>query len=619
MKYITTPIYYPNAKPHLGTAYTTILCDIIARYNRLYKEDVVFLTGLDEHGQKIQKAAIDNNMTEMQWVDLKNRDFVELWDKLKIKYDDYIRTTEKRHIDVVNKIVLKMIENDDIYLGEYTGKYCISEETFVTESDLVDGKYMGKEVIDLTEKTYFFKLSKYADRLLQYYEDMPEYIIPKQRKNELIAFINQGLQDLSITRTTFDWGIPMPNDKEHVIYVWIDALSNYLTVAQYGDDVNFKLRWTDAEVVHFLGKDILRFHAIILPAMLMSLGVKVSDKIFSHGWWTVEGEKMSKSLGNVINPTEEVDKYGVDAFRYYLVKEAPIDKDSDYSKDLVISRINSDLANDLGNLVNRTMGMQKKYFGDIVYKGNEIGKLEEEIERVYNQTYTDVKKYVDSYNYSQIIKTIWAYISRMNKYIDESTPWILYKENKTEKLKTVMFTLFDSIYKIAYLVSPILVESSQKILDQIGISENVFDCNLTEFRNGTKINEPIVLFPRIEVEKSEFNENIKIQNPIDIEEFDKINISVVQIEKVQKVENSDKLLKFIINTGSEKRQILSGIAKYYQDYETLKGKKVLAILNLEPRKIMNEVSQGMLLTYYEKKNLRLIELSSDAKLGDKIK
>ena len=621
-KYITTPIYYPNAKAHIGTAYTTIICDVLARYERLYGNKVVFTTGLDEHGQKIQESALKNNVTPQQWVDKMSEDFESLWKLLKISNDDYIRTTQNRHLNTVKEVIKKVYENGDIYAGEYKGKYCVSEETFVTESQLVDGKYLGKEVIEVSEPTYFFRLSKYADKLLKYYDEHPNFILPKHRKNEVVSFISQGLQDLSISRTTFTWGIPLELDDKHIIYVWFDALNSYLTGANYSNEEKFNEIWNNGEVIHFIGKDILRFHAIIWPAMLMSAGIKLPTSVAAHGWWTVNGEKMSKSLGNVVDPIEEVEKYGVDAFRYYLIRESTFGLDADYSQKAVVTRINSDLANDLGNLLNRTLGMQKKYFGDTVLEPSKNEEVEDEVNSLYNETVEKVYEKLQELNFSESLRVIWKLISRMNKYIDETEPWILAKNENNDRLRTVMYTLFNMIYKIGYLISPVLVDSSQEILKQIGINDNINSKNIYEIGNypvNTVIGQASPIFPRIEVKKSEYEEDLKIQNPINIEDFSKVNINVVEILDVKKVENSDKLLKFIVNTGTEKRQILSGIAKYYDNINELVGKKVLAVLNLNLVKLVNELSQGMLLTTNEKKKVSLIFIDSDVKVGAKVK
>lgn len=623
MKYITTPIYYPNAKAHIGTAYTTILCDTLARYERLYGQEVKFLTGTDEHGQKIQESAEKNNVTPQQWVDKMSKDFIDLWKALSISNDDFIRTTEQRHIDTVQKILQKVYDNGDIYLGEYKGKYCVSEETFVTESQLVDGKYMGKEVIEVSEPSYFFRLSKYADKLLKYYEEHDDFIIPKQRKNELIAFINQGLQDLSISRTSFNWGIPinLTEEKNHIVYVWFDALTNYLTGAKYGtDEEYFNHVWNNGDIYHFVGKDILRFHAIIWPAMLMSAGIKLPDHIVAHGWWTVNGEKMSKSLGNVVDPIEEVEKYGVDAFRYFLLRESTLGQDADYSENQMVLRINADLANDLGNLLNRTLGMQKKYFGEVVKESGERTEIENGIYELYNEVLKDVYSKVEEANFSKALESIWKLISRMNKYIDETMPWNLFKENNLDRLRTVMYTLFDMIYKCSYLVSPVLIDSSKKMLNQLGVVDiktNIYE--IGDYVPNTKIGNASPIFPRIEKKEKEFDDELKIQDAINIDDFSKVKISVVEILKVSEVESSDRLLKFIVDTGKEKRQILSGIKHYYKEPKKLVGKKVLAVLNLEPVKLVGNISQGMLLTTEQKKNVRLIEISDEVKVGAKVK
>ena len=623
MKYITTPIYYPNAKAHIGTAYTTILCDTLARYERLYGQEVKFLTGTDEHGQKIQESAEKNKVTPQQWVDKMSKDFIDLWKALSISNDDFIRTTEQRHIDTVQKILQKVYDNGDIYLGEYKGKYCVSEETFVTESQLVDGKYMGKEVIEVSEPSYFFRLSKYADKLLKYYEEHDDFIIPKQRKNELIAFINQGLQDLSISRTSFNWGIPinLTEEKNHIVYVWFDALTNYLTGAKYGtDEEYFNHVWNNGDIYHFVGKDILRFHAIIWPAMLMSAGIKLPDHIVAHGWWTVNGEKMSKSLGNVVDPIEEVEKYGADAFRYSLLRESTLGQDADYSENQMVLRINADLANDLGNLLNRTLGMQKKYFGEVVKESGERTEIENGIYELYNEVLKDVYSKVEEANFSKALESIWKLISRMNKYIDETMPWSLFKENNLDRLRTVMYTLFDMIYKCSYLVSPVLIDSSKKMLNQLGVVDiktNIYE--IGDYMPNTKIGNASPIFPRIEKKEKEFDDELKIQDAINIDDFSKVKISVVEILKVSEVESSDRLLKFIVDTGKEKRQILSGIKHYYKEPKKLVGKKVLAVLNLEPVKLVGNISQGMLLTTEQKKNVRLIEISDEVKVGAKVK
>ena len=628
--YITTPIYYPNAMPHVGTAYTTIICDVVARYKRLTGYDVKFLTGVDEHGQKIQEAAEKNGYTPQKWVDKMSLNFINLWKELGISNTDFMRTTQERHIKSVREIIKKVNENGDIYKGEYWGKYSVSEETFVPENQLVDGKYMGKEVIDVKEVSYFFRLSKYQDALLKFIDENPNYIKPEGKKNEVIAFIKQGLQDLSISRTTFDWGIPLELEEGHVIYVWFDALTNYITAAGYGaDPEKFDEMWTNGVVNHVIGKDILRFHAIIWPAMLMSAGLKITDTVAAHGWWTVEGEKMSKSLGNVVNPSEEIKKYGLDPFRYYLMREATFGQDADYSKKAMVQRINSDLANDLGNLLNRTIGMQKKYFNSKVILNEVIDTFDIEIKNLWFEVVKNIEIKMNDYQFSEALKEIWKFISRMNKYIDECEPWKLSKdESQKDRLSTVMYNLVDSLYKIAVLISPFMPETGQKMINQLGLDKDVTKLHLDDIKEwksyptGNKLNEAVPLFPRIELEeepKKDYNENLKIENPITIDDFNKIEIKVVQIEKVEKIENADKLLKFIVNTGKEKRQIISGIAKWYPNEQELVGKKAQAVLNLNPVELKGELSQGMLLTTTEKKKTKLVIINDEVKIGTTVK
>ncbi|WP_456082652.1 methionine--tRNA ligase [Leptotrichia sp.] len=628
--YITTPIYYPNAAPHVGTAYSTIVCDVVARYKRLTGYDVKFLTGVDEHGQKIQEAADKNGYTPQQWVDKMSLNFTTLWEKLNISNTDFMRTTQERHINSVREIVKRVNDNGDIYKGEYWGKYCVSEETFVPENQLVDGKYMGKEVIDVKEVSYFFKLSKYEDALLKYIEEHPEFIKPEGKKNEVVAFIKQGLQDLSISRTTFDWGIPLELEEGHVIYVWFDALTNYLTGAGFAKDPEeFANVWTNGTVNHVIGKDILRFHAIIWPAMLMSAGIKLPETIAAHGWWTVEGEKMSKSLGNVVNPAEEVEKYGLDPFRYYLMREATYGQDADYSKRAMVQRINSDLANDLGNLLNRTIGMQKKYFDSKVVLNEVTDTFDAEIKALWEEVLVNVEKRMNEYQFSEALKEIWKFISRMNKYIDECEPWKLAKDEASkDRLSTVMYNLVEGLYKIAALISPFMPDTAQKMLNQLGLEVDAEKMKLEDIKAwgaypvGGKLNAAEPIFPRVEFEeepKKEYNENLTIENPITIDDFSKVEIKVVEIIKASKIEGADKLLKFIVNTGKEKRQIVSGIAKWYPNEQELVGKKVMAVLNLEPVTLRGELSQGMLLTTTEKKKTKLVIIDNEVKLGTTIR
>lgn len=633
--YITTPIYYVNGDPHVGSAYTTIAADVMARYKKTQGYDVYFLTGTDEHGQKVEETAKAKGMTPQEWTDLMAPRFVEMWKALNIKNDDFIRTTQERHKKAVKKILQTVWEKGDIYKGEYEGKYCVSCETFVPENQIVGDNCCpdcGKQLRMVKEESYFFRMSKYQDALLKHIDEHPDFILPRSRRNEVISFIKQGLQDLSISRNTFEWGIPIEFAPGHITYVWFDALTNYLTAVGYENDpATFEKRWTNGEVVHLLGKDIVRFHAIIWPCMLLSAGVKLPDKIVAHGWWTSEGEKMSKSKGNVVAPLDEVKKYGVDAFRYYLLREVSFGNDGDYSTKAIINRINSDLANDLGNLLNRTLGMYKKYFGDEIVKGGEFQEIDLGAQKLFDETLSLVDDAMSRLEFSRALEFIWKFISRMNKYIDETGPWLLAKdETQKERLATIMNMLVYSLEKIAVLVAPYMPEAGQKIWSQLGIEKNIETAQISDVEGwdllpaGHKLGTPTPIFPRLEVEKevkekNPVNKNLKIENPINIDDFSKVQIKVVEILEADKVKDSDKLLKFKVNDGKNIRQIVSGIAKYYPNYEELVGKKVLAVVNLEPVVLKGELSQGMLLSSEEKKRIKLVEVDPSVKVGSKIK
>ena len=633
--YITTPIYYVNGDPHVGSAYTTIAADVMARYKKTQGYDVYFLTGTDEHGQKVEETAKAKGMTPQEWTDLMAPRFVEMWKALNIKNDDFIRTTQERHKKAVKKILQTVWEKGDIYKGEYEGKYCVSCETFVPENQIVGDNCCpdcGKQLRMVKEESYFFRMSKYQDALLKHIDEHPDFILPRSRRNEVISFIKQGLQDLSISRNTFEWGIPIEFAPGHITYVWFDALTNYLTAVGYENDpATFEKRWTNGEVVHLLGKDIVRFHAIIWPCMLLSAGVKLPNKIVAHGWWTSEGEKMSKSKGNVVAPLDEVKKYGVDAFRYYLLREVSFGNDGDYSTKAIINRINSDLANDLGNLLNRTLGMYKKYFGDEIVKGGEFQEIDLGAQKLFDETLALVDDAMSRLEFSRALEFIWKFISRMNKYIDETGPWLLAKdETQKERLATIMNMLVYSLEKIAVLVAPYMPEAGQKIWSQLGIEKNIETAQISDVEGwdllpaGHKLGTPTPIFPRLEVEKevkekNQVNKDLKIENPINIDDFSKVQIKVVEILEADKVKDSDKLLKFKVNDGKNIRQIVSGIAKYYPNYEELVGKKVLAVVNLEPVVLKGELSQGMLLSSEEKKKIKLVEIDPSVKVGSKIK
>lgn len=635
--YVTTPIYYVNGDPHVGSAYTTIAADVLARYKKSKGFDVFFLTGTDEHGQKVEEAAKMRDLTPQAWTDSMAPRFIDMWKALDINYTDFIRTTEPRHKDAVKKILKTVYEKGDIYKGEYEGKYCVSCETFVPENQIVNGNHCpdcGKELRMVKEESYFFKMSKYQDALLEHIENHPDFILPHSRKNEVVSFIKQGLQDLSISRNTFEWGIPIEFAPGHITYVWFDALTNYLTAVGYENNPElFNKFWNNGEVVHLLGKDILRFHAIIWPCMLLSAGIKLPDKIVAHGWWTSEGEKMSKSKGNVVAPLDEIAKYGVDAFRYCLMREVNFGNDGDYSTPSIITRINSDLANDLGNLLNRTLGMYGKYFSGVITKGEAFEEIDETVKSLWSETIASVDYHMNRVEFSRALEAIWKFISRMNKYVDETAPWLLIKdETKTERLATVMNFLVQSLYKVAVLTAPYMPTASQKIWNQLGFFSNILEAKLEDMNDwnllteGHKLGTAEPIFPRLEVEKKEakkdplaINEDLKIENPIEIADFDKIDIQVVEILEASSIEGADKLLKFKVKTANEIRQIVSGIAKYYPTPSELVGKKVLAILNLPPVTLRGVLSQGMLLSSTEKKRLKLVEVDSSVKIGAKIK
>ena len=642
--YITTPIYYPSGKLHIGSAYTTIACDILARYKRLQGYDVFYLTGVDEHGQKIQDKAAEEGKAPQQFVDEHAFEIEKLWDLLEITNDDFIRTTEDRHKEVVGKIFERLLAQGDIYLDEYSGWYSVSDEEFFTESQLEEvfkdenGKVTGgiapsgHEVEWVSEESYFFKMSKYADRLLAYYNEHPDFIQPESRKNEMVNnFIKPGLEDLAVSRTTFDWGVKVPSDPKHVVYVWIDALSNYITALGYDPTLGgyddqpelFKKFWPAN--VHMVGKEIVRFHTIYWPILLMALDLPLPKQIFGHGWLLMRDGKMSKSKGNVIYPDFLVENYGLDSLRYYLMREIPFGSDGVFTPEDYVTRTNSDLSNDLGNLLNRTVAMVNQYFDGKVptYKGAQTD-FDKELEAQAKET---VEQYDDSLSHLQfnaVLQNVWKLISRTNKYIDETTPWVLAREERTEELENVMAHLVESLRLAGTLLRPFLVETPEKIADQLGLdfeTDMAFDkLTFGQFPEGlTVIEKGEPLFPRLDVEEesakihdemapagddaTEWNpEEVALttskKGEVEFKQFDGVELKVAEVIDCAKVENADKLLKFRLDAADEggDRQILSGVAEFYPNPEELIGKKVIIVANLKPRKMRGEISQGMILS-----------------------
>lgn len=649
--YITTPIYYPSGKLHIGSAYTTIACDVLARYKRMMGFDVQYLTGLDEHGQKIQQKAEEAGITPQEYVDGMAESVKTLWELLDISYDKFIRTTDTYHEEAVAKIFEQLLAQGDIYLGEYTGWYSVSDEEFFTESQLAEvyrdenGNMIGgvapsgHEVEKVSEESYFFRMSKYADRLKAYYAEHPEFIQPDGRMNEMLKnFIEPGLEDLAVSRTTYTWGVQVPSNPKHVIYVWIDALMNYISALGYGwsDDLSQYHKFWPADI-HMIGKDILRFHSIYWPIMLMALDLPLPKRLVAHGWFVMQDGKMSKSKGNVVYPEMLVERFGLDPLRYYLMRSLPVGSDGTFTPEDYVGRINYELANDLGNLLNRTIAMVNKYFDGEVPRFAVATDFDADLASVATDSIENYHKQMEAVDFPRALEAVWNLISRTNKYIDETAPWVLAKdETDRDKLAAVMSHLVASLRVVAHLIQPFMMETSDAIMEQLGLGAT-FDLEKLTFADlpeGVRVvakGSPI--FPRLDMEdeityiKEQMNarkapvekewvpEEVELtssKGQIKFEDFDAVEIRVAEVIEVEKVEGSDKLLRFRLDAGDEgHRQILSGIAKFYPNEQELVGKKLQIVANLKPRKMMKKyVSQGMILSAEHDGKLTVLTVDS---------
>ena len=640
--YITTPIYYVNAKPHLGHAYTTTVADSLNRFHRLMGEETYFLTGTDEHGDKIVQAAESNGQTPKEYVDTISKLFEDLWPNMNISNNDFIRTTQPRHIEVVQQILQKVYDAGDIYFGEYGGHYCFGCERFYTEKELVDGlcpDHLTKPEY-IAEKNYFFKMSKYKDWLLDHIEKHPDFIRPERYKNEVVSLLESGeLEDLCISRpkSRLTWGIELPFDDEYVTYVWFDALINYLAALGYPDGDKFKKFWPAAN--HLVAKDILKPHAVFWPTMLKAAGIEPYQHLNVHGYWLVEDTKMSKSIGNVVEPLAMKDAYGLDAFRYFLLREMSFGQDSSFSEKALVGRLNADLANDLGNLFNRTLSMTHKYFGGTIPRPEVEDIVDAEIKKIGQDAMEAFQTFYSEFKFSRALEGLWELVRGLNKYIDETAPWALYKSKDMERLSTVIYVLLENMRKIAVHLWPVMPEAAEKMIEQLGMTFDPEKINLPKeldvwglLESGETVAKTSNLFPRVELPEAEEDKKPakngkkgkkqekkqeEIQT-IEFEDFQKLDLRVGTVKNVEKHPDADRLLLVRVDTGDdEPRQVVAGIADFFAP-EDLVGKQVVVVCNLKPRKLRKQLSQGMIMAVKTEDGMQLLTTSDEVPAGSKV-